>query len=178
MGDRLCPLASRGLRCDSGTPGFERDSPFRPALVVDSSSGIAVIDLQLHPEEQLAVLVVAGPVTAEALAGAAVRFVTEHHTRLALWDFSRADFSGLTGEGLRTVFLRTRPHAEKRAGGRSALLFGNQVGFGLGRMAQALGEAHDYPYPFRAFWDRDAAMDWLRAGGQEKAGAEESGEVA
>ena len=103
-----------------------------------------------------------GLITAEELRTAAVDFVREAPTRLALWDFTDADFSALPVAGLVAVFDAVVPYMSNRQGGRSALLFNSPVGFGLGRMSEAFAEVRGYPCQIRAFRDWADAMRWLQ----------------
>lgn len=121
---------------------------------------------------------VSGPVTAEELGRRAVEFVRDRPTPLALWDFTGADVSGLSAKDLRTLLRRIQPHAENRRGGRTALVFGSTLGFGLGRMAEAFGETSGFPYEFRAFRELGAALLWLKALKRSNGGSrEETGTV-
>jgi len=112
----------------------------------------------------LTVLTARGPLTTEEVCQAAVAFVRDAPSELALWDFTQADFSSLPTGGVGEVFDVVFPFVENRMGGRSALVFNSTVGFGLGRMAEALGDLRDYPCEIRAFWDTDDALRWLRSG--------------
>jgi len=120
-----------------------------------------MITSSYEPELDLTIHVVTGSVTAEELGDRAAQFMGKNPSLLSLWDFSHADISALSADGLRAIFNRARPYAERRRGGRTALVFSSAVGFGMGRMAEAFGEAGGFPYEFRSFWDRDAALIWL-----------------
>lgn len=129
----------------------------------EESGFSAMISTTADPTSGLTVHVVTGAFSVLELRDAAVAFVKDAPTPLALWDFSEADFSQLPAAALAGVFDGARPYAENRKGGRTALLFQSAVGFGLGRMSEALAEVREYPYLFKAFWDRESAMAWLKA---------------
>jgi len=120
--------------------------------MISSSSG-ASPDLTTH--------VVTGEVRGEDLQRAAMAFLKDSPTRLALWDFTEAQFSTLTTQDLVAVFDSLVPYAEARRGGRSALLFSSTVGFGLGRLSEALAEVRDFPFELKAFGRRSDALLWL-----------------
>jgi hypothetical protein len=128
---------------------------------IDSSGGLTV-----HRVE--------GTFTIADLRDAAVAFVRDAPTPMALWDFTAADFGSVQAGSLAVVFDGVRPYAENRRGARSALLFSSAVGFGLGRMSEALAEVRSYPYPFKAFSDREAALHWLRTGRRQESSEVES----
>ena len=110
----------------------------------------------------LTVHVVSGVVRADELRDKAIEFLTVAPTPLALWDFSEADFSELTTPSLVLVFDALVPYMQNRRGGKSALLFQSTVGFGLGRLSEALAEVREFPYEFKAFSNREDALLWLK----------------
>jgi hypothetical protein len=121
---------------------------------------ISTIDTKL----ELTIHTVSGPVTGDELIAAAVDYVRDSPSRLALWDFTGADFSPMPTVDLVPLFDAAKPFIENRRGGKSAFLFNSREGFGLGRMSEMLADSRDYPYEVQAFWDREAAMNWLTAG--------------
>jgi hypothetical protein len=120
-----------------------------------------MITTSTEPDKDLTVHMVTGQVRGEELLEASLTFLREAPTRLALWDFSDALFSALSTQDLVSVFDALMPYVDSRRGGRSALLFTSTVGFGLGRLSEALAEVRNYPYEFKAFTNRKDALLWL-----------------
>ena len=113
----------------------------------------------LSPE--LTVHMVRGPVRLKEIQEAAMAFLTDHPSRLSLWDFTGAEFSGLQVSELDPFFNRLRPFVHSRTGGRTALVFASAEGFGLGRMCEALAEVRGFPMGMKAFYSREEARRWL-----------------
>ncbi|HEB89059.1 MAG TPA: hypothetical protein ENI85_05770 [Deltaproteobacteria bacterium] len=74
-----------------------------------------------------------------------------------IWDLRRVDSIGVTTEDM----LRIVEHIRETRGpqpGRTALVVGRDVEFGLGRMYQAYSES---VVTFRVFRDWEAALAWI-----------------
>jgi hypothetical protein len=74
------------------------------------------------------------------------------------------------------VFDALVPFSEARRGGHSALLFSSTVGFGLGRLSEALAEVREFPLELKAFSQRRDAMLWLENSSQKRNPEEGNGE--
>jgi len=83
-------------------------------------------------------------------------------TSLSLWDFTAADLSELATQDLTSVFDAARPYASGQGAAKTAMLFGSTVGFGLGRLCEALAEVRDFPCEIKAFLSREDALRWLQ----------------
>ena len=82
-------------------------------------------------------------------------------TELILWDFSEADISKITNDELKELIQVVRKTAIKRNGGKTALVFSKNIGYGLGRMYGALSEIEGIPFEYRSFRDIKDAEKWL-----------------
>jgi hypothetical protein len=113
----------------------------------------------LSPE--LTVHLVRGRVSEAEVLEAAKVFLKGQPTRLSLWDFREADFSGLQVSALAPFFNAIFPYIHIRKGGKTALVFGSTEGFGLGRMCEALAEVRQFPVRIKSFNSREEARRWL-----------------
>lgn len=82
-------------------------------------------------------------------------------TRFILWDLTKADLSTITSEEIEAHAKFFNQLAGPRKGGRSAFVFDSALGYGLGRMYQALSEIERVPIDFQIFWSIDDARQWL-----------------
>ena len=82
-------------------------------------------------------------------------------TELILWDFSKADISKITNEELRKIANEVKKVSNTRAGGKTALVFSQDIGFGLGRMYEAFSRISSMPFEYRTFRSISEAKDWL-----------------
>jgi len=131
--------------------------------MITSSSGTSP-DFTVH----FASGVLSGP----QLRDAVVAFLLKAPTAMSLWDFTTADLSKLSTQDLVSVFDAARPYALGTDGGKTATLFDSTVGFGLGRLCEALAEMRDFPCEVKAFLSREDALGWLRMPSDGSNGAE------
>lgn len=120
-----------------------------------------VIQKEVDRQHDLTVYTVTGASAADEFIKAIEAFFSEAPTRLVLWDFSRADISRMASDDIRAVADIVRDKAERRAGGKTALLMPTDISFGLGRMFQAFLGSDDLPYEFTAFRGMPEARKWL-----------------
>jgi hypothetical protein len=83
-------------------------------------------------------------------------------TKLQLWDMSDANLSQITTEGMRRFIIRTARLGQQRQGGRTAVIVQSKLQYGLGRMAEVLGEFASLPFDFSLFHERTDAIAWLK----------------
>lgn len=133
-----------------------------------------MISTSAQQDKNLTIHVVTGQVHRDELLGTAMGCLESAPARASLWDFTEARFSALSTQDLVSLFDAMLPHVHDRRGGRAALLFGSTVGFGLGRLSEALVEVRDYPCEIKAFTDRGDALLWLDL--PVDLGAEDGGE--
>lgn len=131
-------------------------------MVITLNRSFRMITLSADFDSTLTTLLARGLLTQEDLCAAALDFIRDHATPRALWDFTGADLTRISTRSLEMVFSAVGPDMAKCGGGRSALLFSSKLGFGLGRMSEALAEIRGFPCAIKAFSDRETAMSWLR----------------
>ena len=112
-------------------------------------------------EAKLTIYAADGPMTAEDVSNTVIGCLTDNPTLLAIWDLSKASFSGVTGDDFRNVVIRARPLAESRAGGKTAIVCSRGVDYGLARLFQTYVELYEAPIDIQVFDSMDAAMKWL-----------------
>ena len=82
-------------------------------------------------------------------------------TAFVLWDISEADLSDLATTDLEDDALHTKNLANARNGGRTAIVTGNDLEYGMSRMLEAFYEVEDMPFETQIFRDLDEARRWL-----------------
>jgi len=102
-------------------------------------------------------------VTDEEMFACQTAFFESNPTRLELWDMSVADLSKITVEGLQRFVSRAARLGQARQGGRTAVITRTNLQYGLGRMAEILGEFESLPFALRIFRQRENAVKWLHA---------------
>lgn len=102
-----------------------------------------------------------GVVTLEDLMAAINGFYGSDPTPNSLWDVSAADVTQIPTGGMRQLAEFAKVRAAVRAGGRTAIVAGDPVGFGLARMYEAFAEVTGHEIQVRVFQDRGDAERWL-----------------
>ena len=69
--------------------------------------------------------------------------------------------TGVTIGGMRTFIERAARKGVVRKDGKTAVIVGSQLQFGLARMSETFGEFSSLPFAFSVFRDRAAALAWL-----------------
>jgi len=83
-------------------------------------------------------------------------------TRLELWEMSASDLTQITIGGMQKFINRAAHLGKSRQGGRSAVITRTSLQYGLGRVAEALGEFESLPFTLRIFRERGEAVEWLK----------------
>lgn len=81
-----------------------------------------------------------------------------------LWDYRRADMSGLSRddhEKLVRVGLRYRDRHAERVGGKTAIIAADDLEYGMNRASEVLTHLEGYPFEVRTFRTAEEAEVWL-----------------
>jgi hypothetical protein len=79
-----------------------------------------------------------------------------------LWDFSAADLSGMSLEGIRTVAKLVSDRPSLNTGGKIAIVASSDVGFGVCRQYEAMVECLSLSIRIHAFRSVDEARRWIQ----------------
>ena len=124
------------------------------------------ITLEIDRTRNLTMWAIVGDVPAEQLVDALATYYVGEPTLNILLDFSDARIGMLSANDVRHLAKLTRQYAERRTGGKTALVFGSVFGYGLGRMFEQLRHASGAEVGYKAFREREKAMEWLGGEGQ------------
>jgi hypothetical protein len=122
------------------------------------------IETERRPDLDRTIHTVHGPFTAADVIGVIRTEWSAHPTRDVLWDFCDADPARLTVEELRSIVEEVRRHAHLRPGGRTVLVGGDDLGFGVARMHVAYSEIEHSPIAYHVARSRAEGEAWLDAG--------------
>jgi len=124
---------------------------------------MAQIQKKIIKDKNLTVIEVSGRLTVNEVISFFKEFYESEFTLNLLWDLSKSDLSGLTGDHLRKIISSAKKYAHLREGGKTALYTAVPLGFGIARMYEILAEANQVPIPNRVFRSIDEAMAWLES---------------
>lgn len=82
-------------------------------------------------------------------------------TSLCIWDLTQADLSALKTNDLIDDAKQTKSLASVRKGGKTAIVAGNSLEYGLSRMLEVYYDIESVPFEVRVFDAMDKAEKWL-----------------
>jgi hypothetical protein len=59
------------------------------------------------------------------------------------------------------IIKRAKPFADRRRGGRTAIVCAQTLDYAISRMFQSMAEAMQIPFAIAVFWDYEEARGWL-----------------
>ena len=89
---------------------------------------------------------------------------------LNLWDLTEADLSTIATDEIEDLAEYAKYLVEASQGGKTALVFGGSLGFGLGRMFETYLEIAGLPLAINSFRSLEAALKWLHRGDEDDSG--------
>jgi hypothetical protein len=126
------------------------------------------IESRTDTARDLTVYTVSGEFTAEQVSETIREFYAGDPTSSVLWDFTAASFEKISATVPQQMAGETRVHSEVRIeGGKTALVFGSDVGYGLGRMFETFQDLQNAPVEYQTFRSLDEAHAWLGGGPTE-----------
>jgi hypothetical protein len=127
---------------------------------------MSTISKHVDPDANITVYTVEGRIHADEIVDEITRFYKGDVTLNVLWDLSNSDVKDLTADQVRTIAHIPREKADKRKGGKTAIVAPVDMTFGLSRMYGSLTESNGYPFETHIFRHLTDACTWL---GYEKA---------
>ena len=112
-------------------------------------------------EHDLTVFTVVGAVEAAEVSGHIMAFLTGDPTPLVLWDIRAGSVTGLSIVDVLWIIKRGKPLADRRRGGRTAIVCAQTLDYAVSRMFQSVAEAMQIPFEIGVFRDHEEARRWL-----------------
>ena len=82
-------------------------------------------------------------------------------TSLCIWDLTQADLSALKTNDLIDDAQQTKSLSSVRKGGKTAIVTGNSLEYGLSRMLEVYYDIENVPFEVQVFDAMDKAEKWL-----------------
>jgi len=115
----------------------------------------------LEAESDLTVVTVVGKVDAEQIASQIISFLAGEPTQLVLWDIREGSLVSLSSNDLQMIVKRGAQFADRRRGGRTAIVCSKDLDYGLSRMFQAFASLQHIPFEIDVFRNLEEAREWL-----------------
>ena len=122
---------------------------------------MASIETTVDGQKNLAIHTVKGQVTEVEIAQKIEEYHLGEPEKYAIWDFSDADVTNLSNEQLKSLVSVGKKFAERRKGGKTALVVPEDLAFALGRMWETFAEMESFAVTNRAFRSIEEAKTWL-----------------
>ena len=118
-------------------------------------------------ENDLTVFTVVGAVDAAEMADHIMAFLTGEPTQRVLWDIRAGSVTSLSIIDVMWLINRAKPFADRRRGGRTAIVCAQALDYAVSRMFQSFAEAMQIPFEIAVFRSYEEARRWLneRRGG-------------
>jgi hypothetical protein len=111
--------------------------------------------------KQILISTVIGAPTAESYIKSIKSNLDENPMKYVVWDYAKADLSGLTNQELENVMNFSVRHPNSHMHKKVALILPTDLSFGLGRMFEVFGSMSDAPWELKAFRSAEEAFRWL-----------------
>jgi hypothetical protein len=122
---------------------------------------MGLITKLVESEIELTIFAVNDEVEAEQVLKEIILFLTGTPTQLVLWDIRQGTLERISPSDLRMIVERASPFAERRKGGRTAIVCTTDLNFGLSRMFQIFAELMQIPFEIHVARNIEDAKKWL-----------------
>lgn len=119
------------------------------------------VERSTDADRDLTVFVGSGELTFEDQMVALREFYGNEPTAHVVWDFRGIEGSRITPAQLRSIVAFVAEQRDKRPGGKTALVSGTDLDFGLSRMSQAYADSARVEWTIEVFRTMDEALAWL-----------------
>lgn len=119
------------------------------------------IETKIDVEKDLTINICTGKLTLKEVQDTIDSYYSKTITRLVLWDVTNADVSQLNAAELKKIVVDIRERSTVRVGGKTALLFSKDVGYGIGRMLMAFSDSEGLSIDLMVFREPSKAHEWL-----------------
>jgi hypothetical protein len=89
------------------------------------------------------------------------QFYESKITKNVLWDFRKASLYNISSIHIEKILDYVRRHAEKRSGGKTAILVSKDLEYGVSRIIQTIIEIKGIPFKTEIFRSFEEAFQWL-----------------
>jgi len=125
---------------------------------------MANIKSTIDPSKDLTVHTIAGKITADEIVDHLEKYYSsEKPTKNMMWDFTKAKGEKIPSDGIMKIAKTRKKFDDSRKGGRTALVFSRDVGYGLGRMYETHATYEGSSINYSIFYNIDDALKWLEA---------------
>ena len=122
---------------------------------------MALIETTVDKNRQLTIQTITGEATFDEIARAIKTYYEGVVTKFVLWDSSQALFDKVKASEVEALAAVAKRYSSCRQGGKTALVFSSDLGFGIGRMFDTHHEILASKISHASFRSREEAFKWL-----------------
>ena len=119
------------------------------------------VKTKVDHDKQLTIHTVTGEPSFQEGMATFKKFYEGNPTQNVLWDFRKASLARISSKQTEAIIDYIKHHAEKRVGGKTAILVSRDLEYGMSRMVQALTKIKDIPLKTEIFRSIEEAIQWL-----------------
>ena len=119
---------------------------------------MAEISIDIDRDKELATISIKGELEVGDLGSALRKYFENTPCKSTIYDSSEGTWSNLPAEYLRGMIGKSKEYS--RQGAKSALVFGDQVSFGIGRMLESHCAIAGYENEIKCFHSLEEATKW------------------
>ena len=122
---------------------------------------MATIKTSVDIDCQLTIHTVTGELLSDEITNKIKTYNESGPTKFILWDLSEAVLDKITSSQIESFVAVTKQYSNLRKGGKTALVFSSDLGFGLGRVFDSYQDLADSAIPHMTFRSKKLALEWL-----------------
>lgn len=122
---------------------------------------MAIIETRYDFDRAFASIEITGSLSTDEAIAAIEAFYAQKVPQLLLIDFSETDISQISEVHLFEIAKAVGKHANRRRGGKTAMVVPTDLKYGMGRMLEAFYESEVSTIDARSFRALDEARQWL-----------------
>jgi hypothetical protein len=126
------------------------------------------ITKSFEAQNNLTVFTVVDAVNSEQVIAQVVPFLSGEPTQLVLWNCGAGSFALMATKDLQSIVDRGKPFADRRRGGRTAIVCVTDIDYGLCRIFRGYAHISRIPFEMNIFRHQNEAREWLKGCNDER----------
>ncbi|MBT3529585.1 MAG: hypothetical protein HOF74_04110 [Gammaproteobacteria bacterium] len=120
---------------------------------------MAEVSIDIDKEREFATITIKGDVEAGDLDAVLEKYFGNSPCMATIYDSSEGSWSNLSTDFFRRMVDKSKPLSRK--GAKTAMVFSNQVNFGIGRMIESNCDLAGYENEIECFYRLEDAREWV-----------------
>lgn len=122
---------------------------------------VGTISREQFPDRELTIFTIEGSADRDDMLDAVAQLPLAERTRNIVWDATNGTVGGMHYEDIKTIAESLRSGHGMRPGGRTALVAGSALDYGMARMFTTFASLKGLTVQYKCFRSLGDAMDWI-----------------